>query len=200
MLCEVKAAFFYWPCWVHRRTALTSLNTSWWVYGLSHSFHVILNKTWYPFCKLCFFYGAQPQMFSLDNNWLKSPNEHVTSQAHRVLTRHSWFQNTRMCKCGWCWLFRPQGCCNKQKQLVVSYFLITKVFLLLGGTLRWNPLNMAAVSHRSLGGFFSLTVVILKKQILNYKFVVFCLQHFLTCLYFRLYNGLIPQKFLKIKK
>lgn len=53
---------------------------------------------------------------------------------------------------------------------------------------------------QKFGVFFSLTVVILKKQILNDKFVVFCLQHFLACLYFRLYNGLIPQKFLKIKK
>lgn len=157
MLCEVKAAFFYWPCWVHRRTALTSLNTSWWVNGLSHSFHVILNKTWYPFCKLCFFYGAQPQMCSLDNNWLKSLNGHVTSQAHRVLTRPSCFQNTRMCKCGWCWRFRPQGCCNKQKQLVVSYMFFDYQSL---SVVRWyfemKSIKYGSCVAQKFGFFFFL--------------------------------------------
>lgn len=65
--------------------------------------------------------------------------------------------------------FKTPGCANaddvgafdhrgaaisKNSSLCLTCFLITKVFLLLGGTLRWNPLNMAAVSHRSLVFFF----------------------------------------------
>lgn len=111
--------------------------------------------------------------------------------------------------------FKTPGCANaddvgsfnhrgaaisKNSSLCLTFFFDYQSLSFVRWYFEIKSIKYGSCVAQKFGFLFSKTVVILKKQILNYKFVVFCLQHFLTCLYFRLNNGLIPQKFLKIKK